>query len=543
MSDFKSFKTKLANSKFEILEVSQAQAAPEWASGRSPVVRQTVLHVVKGDGELSLNGAVEPLENDSTFVFLPGNRVELRLRSAKTNLLYWVVFDRYALASKTAGSLHYVKEDDFPVRGKVRLTGYNPIRTMALLMSSAGIREGESRSFHGQQLLFDLLQELLEQAPAAKDLGPATRLQETVGYMLQNYHENIQMSRLAELGKFHPAYYSQIFKQMMDKTPMSYITDLRINKAKELLLTTDKPVSDIAASVGYNDEFYFSRRFKEKSGYAPSVFTQKRELRTISLSSPYTDQLYTLGHIPRAAQIYRSAPIQTQQLLLPEHGADPWNARREIFMKVQPDLIVCKDNILNKAREQINDIAPIISIPWASRDIYRHMRDIAELVDRRQAADEWLDGYERRAEAWRRKLKRELGSPTVALCVCRDRELRMYGARNIGHVFYRSLNLKAPDAIARQMKRHPAGTGFTWTAISPDEIKLYEADYLFAAVETEGDKQRLLHWTRTHAAWTEHPAVRAGRLIFIDWEKWMMYSPSGIQFQLDEAGYLLTRRA
>ncbi|MFD2332937.1 helix-turn-helix domain-containing protein [Cohnella sp. GCM10020058] len=45
--------------------------------------------------------------------------------------------------------------------------------------------------------------------------------------------------------------YSQIFKQLMDKTPMSYMTDLRINKAKELLLTTDKPVSDIAANRRY----------------------------------------------------------------------------------------------------------------------------------------------------------------------------------------------------------------------------------------------------------------------------------------------------
>ncbi|WP_168735672.1 helix-turn-helix transcriptional regulator [Cohnella fermenti] len=118
-----------------------------------------------------------------------------------------------------------------------------------------------------------------------RNVGPTMRLQETVGYMLQNYQENIQMSKLAELG------------QVMDKTPMSYITDLRINKAKELLLTTDKPVSDIVASVGYNDEFYFSRRFKEKSGYSPSVFTQKRELKTISLSSPYTDHLFTLGSV------------------------------------------------------------------------------------------------------------------------------------------------------------------------------------------------------------------------------------------------------
>lgn len=538
MRNLSEFKMKLVHSRFEIIESTKFPEVPEWANGDRILTHQMVLFVMMGDGGLFHNGQYEALERDALYMFMPGDRVQICAQGEKPIQLYGVSFDRYALTNKTTNRMEYAREDFFPLQGRVKTVGNHTLRIIALLISLQGAKTGEPRHFQGQQLLLELLDGLLECTPT-KSGDAAVRLQETIEYMLDHYQENIQMSEIAALGQFHPSYYSQIFKQIMKKTPIAFITDLRINKAKELLLTTKKPVSDIAASVGFNDEFYFSRRFKRKSGYSPSVFARKREMTTISLSSPYSDHLYTLGHIPRAAQIYRSIPMKTQELHLPEHASDPWNAGREIFMKVKPDLIVCKDNVLAKAQEHINDIAPIVSIPWSSQDIYQHMQTIAGLVHRQESAKHWLEEYERRAETWRKKLRGSVGSPTVALCVCRGRELRMYGARNIGHVFYRSLNLAAPDRISRQMKRYPAGTGFTWTSISPDEIQYYEADFLFIAVENASDKQRVFHWMRSNPFWSSHPAVRKQRVTFINWEKWMMYSPSGIQSQLDEAAYLL----
>jgi ABC-type Fe3+-hydroxamate transport system substrate-binding protein len=167
------------------------------------------------------------------------------------------------------------------------------------------------------------------------------------------------------------------------------------------------------------------------------------------------------------------------------------------------------------------------------------MESIAELVNQKKLARRWLDDHERKAEEWRKLLKAKIGNRTVALCVCREHELRMSGARNIGHVFYRSLNLRPPEKIAKLMGQFPTGTGYTWTAISPDEIEQYESDYLFVAVEQESDRQRIKHWLDTRPAWSNHPAVRARRLYFLDWEKWMIYAPFVINQQLDEAGSLL----
>jgi ABC-type Fe3+-hydroxamate transport system, periplasmic component len=539
LNAIKEFQKKLLHSHVEIIEATQSQSVPDWANSLHSLPHQMILFVAKGDGEIYFGEQIEQIEKDALFLFLPGSPVRLRVNEEKPLLLCWILFDRFVLSSKSQEKLEFHREDSFPIQGRLRMAGSNSIRIMGLLMSNGEIETGGRRNLYGQQLIFDLLHDILDDTAIQDDSESRRRLQATIGFMLRHYQENIQMSEIAEIGQFHPSYYSQIFKQTMGKTPMAFLTDLRMNRAKELLLTTQSPVSDIATSVGYNDAFYFSRRFKEKYGYSPSVFVQNREVKTISLSSPYTDQLYTLGHIPQAAQIYRTLPIETQELLLPEHGADPWNANREVFMKAKPDLILCKDNVLDKAKEHINDIAPIVSIPWASGDVYQHMKMISELVNRQQMASSWLDNYEKRAEAWRRKLKSKIGNATVAVCVCRDRELRMYGARNIGHVFYRTLNLSAPERISKLINQFPAGTGFTWSAISPDDIKDYEADFLFVAVDKERDKQKVMHWIHTNMFWASHPAVLSKRLSFIDREKWIMYSPSGLSYQLDEAGYLL----
>ena len=54
-----------------------------------------------------------------------------------------------------------------------------------------------------------------------------------------------------------------------------YIINLRIERASELLISTDSSVSYISAVCGYTDEFYFSRIFKKKTGYSPLMYRRE----------------------------------------------------------------------------------------------------------------------------------------------------------------------------------------------------------------------------------------------------------------------------
>ncbi|WP_053375356.1 helix-turn-helix domain-containing protein [Paenibacillus sp. FJAT-27812] len=525
---------------FEIEQAGKSMETPSWADGTIPLAQHILLYIAKGDGSLSINGQSSRIERDSLHVLTLGTTLDMQLLSDSGTELYWVAFDWFRLSERSDAGRSYVRETSFPLQGKLKVSG-KEFKRYFYLLASDGQQLKERNRLLGQQYLYELLEGLLRQAEPAANHEIEDRLRLTIDYMQSHYREEIRVNKLAELAQLHPSYYAQVFKRSMAKTPVSYLTHLRMNKAKEMLLMTDMPVNDIAADVGYEDEFYFSRRFKETSGYSPTIYTKKQDLNIISLSSPYTDHLYTLGLRPCAAQMHRFLPLVTTELTLPKHATDPWEISRQAFSDMRPDLIVCKDNVLSKAKAHINDIAPIVPIPWASKDIYTHLKEIAELVDKEQAANNWMDNHERLAEHVRRKARKTIGGATVTICVVRKNDLRVYGTRNIGHIFYRSLQLELPERISKTQGAHPIGTGFNWLSIKPDEIKEFESDYLFISCETEADRLRLVKLIRANPYWMKHPAIQNNKLFFIDWEKWIVYAPHGINQQLEEIERLLSR--
>ena len=62
------------------------------------------------------------------------------------------------------------------------------------------------------------------------------------------------------------------FREAFGKSPVQVLTELRIEHAKELLINTDMPISEVACASGYDDPLYFSRQFRKRTGMAPRVF-------------------------------------------------------------------------------------------------------------------------------------------------------------------------------------------------------------------------------------------------------------------------------
>lgn len=101
-------------------------------------------------------------------------------------------------------------------------------------------------------------------------------LEEAKAYIEQNFdNEEISLNTVAATVNLSPNHFSTIFSQEMGKTFIEFLTEVRMEKAKELLRTTSMKMAEIAFLVGYKDPHYFSYLFKKTQECTPREFRAK----------------------------------------------------------------------------------------------------------------------------------------------------------------------------------------------------------------------------------------------------------------------------
>lgn len=106
------------------------------------------------------------------------------------------------------------------------------------------------------------------------------KIEESIAYMTRNVNRPLQVSTLASLVNISPSHYFALFKRHTGRAPMDYFTRLRMEKARCLLDTTASSVKEVAAVLGYDDPFYFSRVFKSVNQLAPSNYRIKQKVES-----------------------------------------------------------------------------------------------------------------------------------------------------------------------------------------------------------------------------------------------------------------------
>ncbi|MDR1533161.1 MAG: response regulator [Clostridiales bacterium] len=92
-----------------------------------------------------------------------------------------------------------------------------------------------------------------------------------VRYIRQNYHDpDLSITMIADSMRLSPTYICHLFKNVMGVTLGSYLTQIRINEARELIEQGEYRVKEIAQKVGFRNGNYFSYKFKKEMGYSPS---------------------------------------------------------------------------------------------------------------------------------------------------------------------------------------------------------------------------------------------------------------------------------
>jgi AraC-like DNA-binding protein len=136
----------------------------------------------------------------------------------------------------------------------------------------------ERRTYHEERIPSER-----QAAPPSAPLDNDQKIDQSIAYMLNHLNQPLNATRLASLAGFSVSHYFAVFKRRTGSSPIDYFIGLRMGKACRLLVETRSPVKDIAAQLGYDDPFYFSRVFKSVNALAPTAYRTARRAATLEL--------------------------------------------------------------------------------------------------------------------------------------------------------------------------------------------------------------------------------------------------------------------
>lgn len=136
-------------------------------------------------------------------------------------------------------------------------------------------------------LLYQLYAQLIRAGrPSYLPQAKQELFDEVLHTISENYTDiTLSVTELAEKAQMSEVHFRRLFRKVHQVSPQEYITALRVNHAKERLQFSDGTMEEIARACGFPDPGYFSRVFKQKTGFTPSEYRKQIEQRVDLLYS------------------------------------------------------------------------------------------------------------------------------------------------------------------------------------------------------------------------------------------------------------------
>ncbi|MEC0269189.1 response regulator [Paenibacillus anseongense] len=145
------------------------------------------------------------------------------------------------------------------------------------IMSSEQINRFEAVPAEVQRMRQASTTQVYEHHASGSDRSVDVALQ----YIRTHYHDDLSLEKVAAIVYLNPVYFSQLFKQKIGQGFKEYVTHLRLEQAKQLLLNPKLKLADVADRIGYQDMRHFSQVFRKKYGVTPSEYRNEQTLNTV----------------------------------------------------------------------------------------------------------------------------------------------------------------------------------------------------------------------------------------------------------------------
>ena len=223
-----------------------------------------LLYVAKGKGIFTFNGEENVVSEGTIVLYLPGEDQYYHYNSETSPIIYWLHFSGFNVLklleenSLSNGSIFFVG-----IKNDVSLTFNKIIKELQLAQG----KYFELCNLYIKELL-TLCSRYLSEANSST-FKQNKILEEAIEYFNKNFNTIINIKDYANDCNISCCWFIRSFKQYTGTTPIQYITNIRINKAKNLLNSSCFTISEIANLIGYQNPLYFSRIFKKNVGLSP----------------------------------------------------------------------------------------------------------------------------------------------------------------------------------------------------------------------------------------------------------------------------------
>jgi AraC-like DNA-binding protein/ABC-type Fe3+-citrate transport system substrate-binding protein len=456
----------------------------------------------------------------------PGSEIELHADTADIRG-HAVCFDVFGVGDQTPLS---VVDEGWPYYRPIIFTPaaryIDPINRLRLLYGRSGGSDRMRRQILLQELVC-LLLEMHEQAGKLSASEEAEKLRLTIRYLNEHYRENVTVDQLARMAGMERWKYSTAFQSSMGKKPLEYLNDLRIDKARRLLASKEQPLREIARQVGFNDEYYFNRRFTKRIGLPPGLYAKLSHSSTAEWMPPCLSshtakperivvtgftlgELLTLGIKPVGADLTVMGEQVVYRDLL--HGVvdvgvlgDP-----SLIQALRPDLIILGSK-LHRHHAKLISIAPTAILDSAEQTAKR-LISVAELLGKRDEALAWIADYESRWLAmWQAISSGIRDEETAMVLLLLQGQLYLMGMSGFAATIYHPFGFRPSRSVTELIEREES-----CLEIEAESLADLDGDRLFLLVDShEIDSQNVRRLMDT-PSWRAMDAVKKGRIHIAD---------------------------
>lgn len=245
-----------------------------------PTVRDLfVLHYIQsGSGVFYCNGESYPLGKGDFFLLVPGIETYYQADSNTPWSYYWIGLSGNKVTTYLQESTIF---NDMTLTGLTSSQHQKFDRKFSEIIDLMGLN---NFNIYYHLSLFEKTYSLLRLLITVSARPDTSQLTQKKKYAIQlknyldsNYSKEVAIAAIADKMALNRSYLSRIFKEEYQLSPKHYLTSLRMEKAKQLLVDSQLPISNISVEVGYKDVLTFSSAFKSHTSFSPTHFRESHD--------------------------------------------------------------------------------------------------------------------------------------------------------------------------------------------------------------------------------------------------------------------------